>query len=154
MAMQTNGTNFNTSGFNPYTPNFYPTYTYPQFQPMQTYNSPSNHPVNRSIFGRIVTSENDITPNEVPMDGTVSLFPLADYSKIFAKQWNPDGTIKTTVFVMEVPQEESSRTPTFEEEVFRRFDSIEKKLNSRGGKYHKSYNNNGNSQTKDVSSDV
>lgn len=154
MPMQTNGTNFNTSGFNPYTPNFYPTYTYPQFQPMQTYNSPSNHPVNRSIFGRIVTSENDITPNEVPMDGTVSLFPLADYSKIFAKQWNPDGTIKTTVFVMEVPQEESSRTPTFEEEVFRRFDSIEKKLNSRGGKYHKSYNNNGNSQTKDVSSDV
>lgn len=154
MAMQTNGTNFNTPGFNPYTPNFYPTYTYPQFQPMQTYNSPSNHPVNRSIFGRIVTSENDITPNEVPMDGTVSLFPLADYSKIFAKQWNPDGTIKTTVFVMEVPQEESSRTPTFEEEVFRRFDSIEKKLNSRGGKYHKSYNNNGNSQTKDVSSDV
>ena len=154
MAMQTNGTNYNTPGFNPYTPNFYPTYTYPQFQPMQTYNSPSNHPVNRSIFGRIVTSENDITPNEVPMDGTVSLFPLADYSKIFAKQWNPDGTIKTTVFVMEVPQEESSRTPTFEEEVFRRFDSIEKKLNSRGGKYHKSYNNNGNSQTKDVSSNV
>lgn len=154
MAMPTNGTNFNTSGFNPYTPNFYPTYTYPQIQPMQTYTSPSNHPVNRSIFGRIVTSENDITPNEVPMDGTVSLFPMADYSKIFAKQWNPDGTIKTTVFVMEVPQEESSRTPTFEEEVFRRFDSIEKKLNNRGGKYHKSYNNNGNSQTKDVSSDV
>lgn len=64
MAMPTNGTNFNTSGFNPYTPNFYPTYTYPQIQPMQTYTSPSNHPVNRSIFGRIVTSENDITPNE------------------------------------------------------------------------------------------
>ena len=154
MAMQTNGTNFNNSGFNPYTPTFYPTYTYPQFQPTQTYTSPSNHPVNRSIFGRIVTSENDITPNEVPMDGTVSLFPLVDYSKIFAKQWNPDGTIKTTVFVMEVPQEGSSQTPTFEEEVFRRLDSIEKKLNGRGRKYHKSYNNNGNSQTKDVSSNV
>lgn len=150
MAFPNNTPNYSTPGFNPYTPTFYPTYTYPQIQPTQTYTSPSNHPVNRSIFGRIVTSENDITPNEVPMDGTVSLFPLADYSKIFAKQWNPDGTIKTTVFVMEVPQEESSRTPTFEEEVFRRFDSIEKKLNSRGGKYHKSYNNNGNSQNKDV----
>lgn len=150
MAFPNNTPNYSNPGFNPYTPTFYPTYTYPQIQPTQTYTSPSNHPVNRSIFGRIVTSENDITPNEVPMDGTVSLFPLADYSKIFAKQWNPDGTIKTTVFVMEVPQEESSRTPTFEEEVFRRFDSIEKKLNSRGGKYHKSYNNNGNSQNKDV----
>lgn len=151
MAFPNNTPNYSTPGFNPYMQNMFP--TYPQVQPMQTY-QPSNPPVNRTAFGRVVNSENDITPNEVPMDGSVSLFPLADYTKIFAKQWNPDGTIKTTVFVMEVPQGESSRTPTFEEEVFRRFDSIEKKLNSRGGKYHKSYNNNGNSQTKDASSDV
>lgn len=98
MAM-TNGMNYNTPGFNPYTQNFYP--TYPQIQPMQTYGTPSNPPANRNVFGRVVNSETDITPNEVPMDGSVSLFPMADYSKIFAKQWNPDGTIKTTVFVID-----------------------------------------------------
>lgn len=96
MPMQTTGPTYNT-GFNPYT-QMYP--TYPQFQPMQTYNQP-NQSVNRTIFGRVINSENDITPNEVPMDGSISLFPLADYSKIFAKQWSQDGTIKTTVFSMD-----------------------------------------------------
>lgn len=36
------------------------------------------------------------------MDGSISLFPLGDYSTIIAKQWNSDGTIKTLRFVPEV----------------------------------------------------
>lgn len=40
------------------------------------------------LTGRIIQTESDITPNEVAMDGSVSLFPLGDYSAIIAKQWN------------------------------------------------------------------
>lgn len=43
------------------------------------------------VPGRTVASENEIKPNEIPMDGTISLFPLSDYSAIFAKQWKSDG---------------------------------------------------------------
>lgn len=55
-----------------------------------------------NLSGRVVQKETDITPQEVAMDGSISLFPLADYSAIIAKQWNSDGTIKTLRFVPEV----------------------------------------------------
>lgn len=150
MAM-TNGMNYNTPGFNPYTQNFYP--TYPQIQPMQTYGTPSNPPANRNVFGRVVNSETDITPNEVPMDGSVSLFPMADYSKIFAKQWNPDGTIKTTVFVIDAQPDSATQSQYFEDEMRDRLDHLES-LITRQNKYRKPYHKNGTSQNKDGDTDA
>lgn len=35
--------------------------------------------------GRQVANADEITPQEVPMDGSVSLFPQQDYSAIYAK---------------------------------------------------------------------
>lgn len=148
MPMQTTGPTYNT-GFNPYT-QMYP--TYPQFQPMQTYNQP-NQSVNRTIFGRVINSENDITPNEVPMDGSVSLFPMADYSKIFAKQWNPDGTIKTTVFVIDAQPDSATQSQSFEDEMRDRLDHLES-LITRQNKYRKPYHKNGTSPNKDGDTDV
>lgn len=151
MPMQTTGPTYNT-GFNPYA-QMYP--TYPQFQPMQTYNQP-NQSVNRTVFGRVINSENDITPNEVPMDGSISLFPLADYSKIFAKQWSQDGTIKTTVFSMDPSTDNANQQISFENEVRERLSNLETnlgKLISRQ-KYHKPYHKNGSSQNKDGDENV
>lgn len=151
MPMQTTGSNYN-AGFNPYAP-IYP--TYPQFQPMQTY-TPQNQTVNRSVFGRVINSENDITPNEVPMDGSVSLFPLADYSKIFAKQWSQDGTIKTTVFLIDTNTGNTDPQMSFENEVRERLSNLETnlgKLISRQ-KYHKPYHKNGSSQNKEGNENV
>lgn len=146
MAFPNNTPNYSNPGFNPYMQNMFP--TYPQVQPMQTY-QPSNPPVNRTAFGRVVNSENDITPNEVPMDGSVSLFPLADYTKIFAKQWNQDGTIKTTVYIMDNPSNSNPSSASFEDVVMKRFDNLEG-LITRQNKYRKPYHKNGNSQNKDV----
>lgn len=52
-----------------------------------------------SIRGRVVADISQVVPNEVPMDGSVSLFPSQDYSCIYAKQWAADGTIKTMKFI-------------------------------------------------------
>lgn len=52
-----------------------------------------------TIRGRVISDISQITPNEVPMDGSVSLFPSQDYSCIYAKQWATDGTIKTMKYI-------------------------------------------------------
>ena len=50
------------------------------------------------INGKIVPSVENITANDVPMDGSVAFFPKQDMSEIYAKSWNADGTIRTIVF--------------------------------------------------------
>ena len=47
------------------------------------------------ILGRYVTSESEITAQDVAMGAAPSLFPLNDGSAIIAKQWANDGTIHT-----------------------------------------------------------
>ncbi len=50
------------------------------------------------INGKVVPSVENITANDVPMDGSVAFFPRQDMSEIYAKSWNSDGTIKTVVY--------------------------------------------------------
>ena len=68
----------------------------------------------QSIPGRLVNNLDEITPQEVPMDGSVSLFPQADYSAIYAKTWTKDGTIATVKFIPEQPQMEPQKSPQTE----------------------------------------
>lgn len=53
----------------------------------------------QTIFGKIVQNDSQITPNDVPMDGTIALFPIQDFSKIIAKQWTPNGLIQTLEYL-------------------------------------------------------
>lgn len=70
------------------------------FQPVQQQQQAQQvQPV--SVPGRIVRSIDDVTPQEVPMDGSTSVFPLQDGSAIYAKSWSQDGTIRTVKFVPE-----------------------------------------------------
>lgn len=48
--------------------------------------------------GRMVVSEADIVPQEVPMDGTVGVFLQQDLSRVYAKKWGGDGRIYTNVY--------------------------------------------------------
>lgn len=50
------------------------------------------------INGKVVPSVENITANDVPMDGSVAFFPRQDMTEIYAKSWNADGTIKTVVY--------------------------------------------------------
>lgn len=76
-------------------------YQQQRFEPQQQFQqqmSPVQQPQQTFINGKIVPSVDVINANDVPMDGSVAIFPKQDMSEIYAKQWNADGTIRTVVF--------------------------------------------------------
>ena len=92
--------------------------------------------------GRQVVNADEITPQEVPMDGSVSLFPQNDYSAIYAKTWTKDGTIATVKFIPEQPQATAPQKSPIEERLDRidqRFERLKKMLSNRN-KSRKPYN--------------
>lgn len=112
--------------------------------PSQTYQNPYIQQPSRfqSIPGRLVNNLDEITPQEVPMDGSVSLFPQNDYSAIYAKTWTKDGTIATVKFIPEQPTTGVPQKSPIEERLDRidqRFDRLEKMLSNRN-KPKKPYN--------------
>ena len=75
---------------------------------------------------RVISNPNDITPNEIPMDGRVSLFLANDNSLIVAKQWNQNGLIDTVRYIPERPPESAqAESVPFNEEVIARLDRLE-----------------------------
>ncbi len=119
-----------------------------QFQQMPT-----------GINGKVVPSVENITANDVPMDGSVAFFPRQDMAEIYAKSWNSDGTIRTIVF-KPVLDGNPNNNPQSEEklkiglsdeatEVFmRRFDELEKRLDDFGLSLTKSSTKSSTSRTK------
>lgn len=96
--------------------------------------APLPSPVRSYIYGRPVAAPNEITPQEVPMDGTIALFPMQDLSCVYAKTWGADGTIKTMRFVPEPandPQNEGQTEGSMDAlfaSLNQRLDKIEKML--------------------------
>lgn len=84
------------------------------------------------IPGRVIDTVQEITPQEVPMDGSVAFFPSRDYSVVYSKFWNQYGTISTDKYVKEVPNaptQKPEEADPFQTEVLNRLEQIEKKLN-------------------------
>lgn len=101
--------------------------TMPAYQPQTSYQS-------RGISGRTVSSLAEVTPSEVAMDGTVSWFPAADGSMVWAKAWAPDGTIRTTAYAPvpaePAPVEGQGQNGTLEA-ILERLDGIEAALKAK-----------------------
>lgn len=98
------------------------------------------------IPGKMVNNLQDITPQEVPMDGSAAIFPVNDLSCIYLKAWGSDGLIKTFKFVPE-PTNDSQKSPegNFQETILDRLDSIEELVKKSYRKpYYKRNNQNGN----------
>lgn len=96
------------------------------------------------IGGRVVNSHDEIVPNEVPMNGAVSYFPLSDYSCIYAKKWDSNGNIQTAKYVLDMPAmsgESPEALPGNDilNQVLERLNSIESKLDKQRP-YKKPYN--------------
>lgn len=81
---------------------------------------------------RIVDAPNNIRVQDVPMNNQLSLFMLKDYSCIYAKTWNSEGTISTHRYVLEKDPEDIQETDNNNnvyallEEMNQRLDRIEK----------------------------
>lgn len=104
----------------------------PGYSGFNNFQRPSNPA--QMIPGRLVANADEITPQEVPMDGSVSLFPQSDYSCIYAKTWTKEGTIATMKFVPEQPiAAEPQKSPIEErfDKIDQRFDKLEKMLSDR-----------------------
>ena len=70
-------------------------------QPIQqpTYMQPIAQPPQQiGLLGKIVDSIDVVKSMDIPLDGSVSYFPLADGTAIVCKQLQTDGTSKTTVY--------------------------------------------------------
>lgn len=54
--------------------------------------------------GFFINSESDILPNDIPTDGTISVFPYRDLSRIVLKQWSGSSNLETAVYILQQPQ--------------------------------------------------
>lgn len=106
----------------------------PQIQSAGNFMQPQQSPsyTRPMIIGKVVNRVEDVTPNDIPMDGSYGVFPLQDRSHIFLKRWNADGTISTEKYIKEVIDipKEPERDPIAEEMAMLReqLDRIEKSL--------------------------
>lgn len=90
------------------------------------------------LNGKMVDTVEQITANDVPMDGSVAIFPKKDMSEIYLKSWTPNGTIATVVFKPVIEDQSKGETIPSEmkigidnkvTEVFmQRFDELKNKL--------------------------
>ena len=107
--------------------NTYNPYMQPRFQPMpQQYEQPQQPAsiINRSsLNGKIVDSIDVVKATDVPFDGSVSYFPLADGSGIVTKQLQMDGTSKIMVYKPVENEKIETKYITYED-----FDNEIKKL--------------------------
>lgn len=89
----------NSYGYNQY-------YGQQRYQPMEQSMQQNNQQQsifntvqNRSVLnGKQVESIDVVKAMDIPMDGTISYFPIADGSAIVSKQLQLDGTSKTVIF--------------------------------------------------------
>ena len=127
-------------------------------QPVQQQNVPVQTQQLMGISGRIVRSVEQITANEVPMDGSVAFFPKQDLSEIYAKQWDADGTIKTAIYrpvmdkdvnTQEDDQKQQITIPDDVTKVFMdRFDELSGKIEQLENSLTKSSTNQRKTSTK------
>lgn len=85
--------------------NYNPYYNQPQrFQPTepiqpintQPYIPPQTNNTQQVLLGKSVDSIDVVKAMDIPLDGTISYFPLTDGSAIVTKRLQGDGTSKTT----------------------------------------------------------
>lgn len=87
---------------------------------------PMNRP--RGIPGRMIYSLDEIMPQEVPMDGSVSLFPMHDWSCVYGKWWTSNVQIQTVKFVLEKPKKEIDESAVSLADISDRLTKVERYL--------------------------
>lgn len=99
--------------YNPYTGCYEPVRDMRMFPPRKEQTAPvaSAAPSPYTVKGRWIRNPDEVLPRDIPEDGSVALFPLADFSQIIAKAWKSDGTIEEVRYIPEQirkPQEPDS----------------------------------------------
>ena len=82
----------------------------------------------RTIPGRMIYSPDEIMPQEESMDGSVSLFPMHDWSCVYGKRWTSNGQIQTVKFVLEQPKKEIDESAVSLSDISERLNKVERYL--------------------------
>lgn len=53
------------------------------------------------IYGKTIASENEILPSQIPNNGSLAYFPLADGKKIIARYLQPNGQFATVTYSLD-----------------------------------------------------
>lgn len=96
------------------------TYTPPRYQPMEPQYM-TQQP--KGLLGKSVDSVDVVKAIDIPLDGSVSYFPLTDGSAIVTKQLQMDGTSKIMVYKPIIEQRGEIKTVSYEE-----FEELKKEL--------------------------
>lgn len=109
--------------YNPYLNRFYGQQQANMPQTMELPQQPQNVPqigLNRTFLnGKQVDSIDTVKSMDIPLDGSISYFPLANGSAIITKQLMQDGTSKITIYEPKAQKEDVK---------FATIDDIDKKL--------------------------
>ena len=88
---------YNNYGYNPYLQQ--QRFTGTEQQPMMTtYQPPMQLAKPTTLLGKAVESIDVVKATDIPLDGSISYFPLTDGSAIVSKQLQTDGTSKIVVY--------------------------------------------------------
>lgn len=106
-------------------------YNYNPYYGQQTYTQPRYQPIEpqyltqqpKGLLGKSVDSVDVVKAIDIPLDGSVSYFPLTDGSAIVTKQLQMDGTSKIMVYKPIIEQKEEVKTVSYEE-----FEELKKEL--------------------------
>lgn len=106
---------YNNYGYNPYLQQ--QRFQNIEQQPiMPTYQQPMQLAKSSYLLGKIVDSIDVVKSMDIPLDGSVSYFPIADGTAIVCKQLQMDGTSKMTVYKpIKENNDDSKKFVTFEE---------------------------------------
>ena len=85
-----------------------------------------------SLFGKIVDSAEMVKATDVPIGG-YGVFPKGDFTEIYIKSWNQDGTSKIIIYRPYIPPEPVQQKDQMEE-VLKRLDNLENLLKENGKK--------------------
>lgn len=114
--------------YNPYMNRFYGQQQTNIPQPMEMSMQQQNTPqmaLNRQniLYGKQVDSLEVVKAIDIPLDGSVSYFPLANGSAIVTKQLQQDGTSKITIYEPKV-EKENTKFATIED-IDKRLEKID-----------------------------
>lgn len=124
--------------YNPYLNQYYGTQQMnrpqPMEMPMQTQNAPQMA-LNRQnmLYGKQVDSLEVVKAIDIPLDGSISYFPLANGSAIVTKQLQQDGTSKITIYEPKT-QKEDMKFATIED-IDKRLEKLENHLSKQDKQY-------------------
>ena len=96
--------------YNPYYQpqmNRYQPMEYQQYQPSYPQNTQAYPQASLGLQGKLIDNAEVVKVIEIPMDGSVSYFPLADGSAIVTKQLQKDGTSKTIIYKPSITSEDA-----------------------------------------------